>query len=120
MQNRKNYNFDAMPLSAKVKHPPFGGDDLTFGTSRYASAIILDIYSKNDSKYIYTVTDAMDKELILSELKIAFPDYLIYNAVMVKGINDGNMYRLDRVRRDLKCLVDVANSKDSIVLEKRV
>ena len=89
--------------------------------SHYASAIILDIYSKNQSKYIYAVTDAMamHKDPILSELKIAFPDYLIYNAVMVKGINDGNMYRLDRVRRDLKCLVDVANSQDSIVLEKR-
>ena len=87
---------------------------------QFYSAIILDIYSKPQSKHVYTVTDGMDKDLILSELKIAFPDYLIYNAVMVKGIHDGQMYRLDRVRRDLKGLVDVANSRDSIVLEKRV
>ena len=86
---------------------------------QFSSAIILDIYSKPQPKHVYTLTDGMDKNLILSELKIAFPDYLIYNAVMVKGINDGNMYRLDRVRRDLRGLVDVANSKDSIVLEKR-
>jgi hypothetical protein len=73
-------------------------------------AIIVKVLKDRKENYhtnsAHPIDSAEDKEHLITQLKTAFPDCLIYIETMVTGIHDNKTFIDKRVRKDLKDFVE--------------
>lgn len=75
-------------------------------TERIIVKVLNDRKANYHTNSAHPINSAEGKESLITQLQTAFPDCRVYIETMVTGIHDNKTFIDERVRKDLKSLVE--------------